>query len=123
MTKRFFAFSSAALTSQVSWLDASHALRRRSSKLRVPRRKVTVEKTFAPPAAAALAGGLRLAAAGLLLLDVAEQERPPAVPEDDAAVAEDLIRDEAVAAVAVVLEVGAVHAVVVPVALVVGDQV
>src|SRR5262249_31320536 len=68
---------------------------------------------------------LTLAAAGLglVLALVAGNERAPAVPEDDAAVAEQLVGHQAVAAVAVVLVGGAVHAVVEARARVVGDQV
>ena len=52
---------------------------------------------------------LPLPARGLVLDLVGEQEREPAVPEDERAVAEDLVGDEAVAAVALVFPAGAVH--------------
>src|SRR5262249_38730911 len=64
-----------------------------------------------------------LAGLGPVLLFVAEDEGEPAVPEDDAATAEELVRDQSVAAAAVVLVESAVHPVIEPGLLVMGDQV
>ncbi len=66
--------------------------------------------------------GVGLAAGGLVLNLIGEQEREPAVPQDERAVAEHLVGDEAVAAVALVLPARAVHLVVVAGPLEVGDE-
>src|SRR5205823_615377 len=116
MTKRFFSFSSSPSTDHASWLLLAQATRSTSSRLRVPRRKVTVEKTLL----ASLPPPSRL---GLLFERVGEDEREQAVPEHDAAQAEALVGHEAITSVAVVLARGAVHAVVKARTAVMGDQV